>query len=114
MRYTLWTTRTGFSGCWFVCRAANYIGCILHRKYLGADQYAIGGALALLTHCWLPGTQLENLAIVAPAIPEAYPREGVDIKHRYPSLKLSQYMSYENVAPLPKLKRHRHAVQGLG
>ena len=93
--------------------AATYIGDILHCKYLGADQYALGSALALLTHYWMPGTRIENLAIVVAAIREAYRREGVDIKHRYPNLKLSQYKSQKTVATLPKLKGTGMQCKGL-
>ena len=82
---------------------SHYIPDILHCKWLGADQYFLGSALAMLTHYWLPGTPAENLTLVKASIDEEYKRAGILTKHRYPVLRVSMYKGGK-AATLPKLK----------
>jgi hypothetical protein len=82
---------------------SHYVPDILHCKWLGADQYYLGSALALLTHHWLPGNPQDNLAVVMASIILAYAIEDVPTKHRYPLLRVTMYKGGK-AAHIPKLK----------
>ena len=81
----------------------NSIPDILHSKWLGSDQYQLGGVLCLLTHHHMAGTIPENLDKVFTRIKEDYEKEKVPARHRYPVLRVSQYKTGK-VGHLPKLK----------
>ena len=76
---------------------ANFIPDVLHVKWLGAVQYFIGGALALLPHYHMPGDPKENLIPVVAAIKLAYDAETVVFKDRCPTLRVSQYKSQKQM-----------------
>ena len=66
---------------------AMHVADVLHSKWLGADQYFLGGVLWLLIAYIMPASIEDNLKIVVIAMQVAYGAEGVGHKDRYPNLK---------------------------
>jgi hypothetical protein len=92
---------------------ANYVPDLLHCKWLGADQYFLGGVLWLLAAYIMPNTVVVNLKNIVKSIKEAYKDEHVDISDRYPDLKKTQIKKMTPVTTLPKLKGTGQQCKGL-
>ena len=89
----------------------HYIADILHSKWLGADQYFLGSAIALLTHHWMEDTPAVNLVRVWGDVRDEYGRQNVPHKNRYSKIRISQYFAQS--LKLPKLKGTGVQCQGL-
>ena len=91
---------------------AHFVGDLLHCKWLGCDQYFLGGVLWLLVKHIMPDAPAESLKIVFAAIQAEYDVQAVPFKDRYPSLKLTQ-IKKATVAILPKLNGTGQQCKGL-
>ena len=89
----------------------HYIADILHSKWLGADQYFLGSAIALLTHHVLADTPAANLQRVWGDVRDEYKRQNVPHKIRYAKIRMSQYFAQS--LKLPKLKGTGVQCQGI-
>ena len=92
---------------------AHYVPDLLHCKWLGADQYFLGGVLWLLVAYIMPHAMPGNLKIVVKSIKQAYNDENVMSKDTYPELKKTRIKVMKPVSCLPKLKGTGQQCKGL-
>ena len=92
---------------------SHFIRDLLHCKWLGADQYYLGGVLYLIVKYLMPGTIGDNVVELFAPIKDEYDAQQIPHKDRYTSLRLSQFKTMQPIAKLPKFKGTGQQCKGL-
>lgn len=82
----------------------------MHVKYLGADQYLYGSCLHLLCFCILPGTPIENLAVIWTWMQAYYQQHKPATRYR----QFSKLTMFQKKNGIPKLRGKASEVKAFG
>ena len=82
----------------------------MHTKYLGADQYFFGSVLWVMVYLLLPGTPVDNIAVVWQASETYYIQNGTPCRYSGITLRMFAYSD----SGYPKLKGKAGEIRHFG